>query len=124
MGSLLVFYNLFQRLVFIIPKVISGGPNYDLYLYGFDLLLLIYFGSQQQYCPGCLYNNVHVLRTGKNLKPIFTSEQNRSLRVSVCVSVCVPECSDVRVSACAYACLGAYPSIYFRVSFRQCTTQT
>ena len=99
LGSLLVFYNLFQRLVFIIPKVISGGPNYDLYLYGFDLLLLIYFGSQQQYCPGCLYNNVHVLRTGKILKPIFTSEQNRSLRVSVCVSVCVPECSDVRVSA-------------------------
>ena len=115
LGSLLVFYNLFQRLVFIIPKVISGGPNYDLYLYGFDLVLLIYFGSLQQYCPGCLYNNAHVLRTGKNLKPVFTSTQNRCL--SVCICVCVPVCLCVRMCACAYACLGAYLSIYFHVSF-------
>jgi hypothetical protein len=76
-GGFMVLFNLGQRLIFIIPKVLAGGSNYELWLYAFDFVLLCYFAAQQQYCPGCLYNNVHVLRTNRKLKAIFYSPQSR-----------------------------------------------
>jgi hypothetical protein len=81
--------NLFDRLIFIVPELIKRfgdcnnssnfdfSSNFDLYLYAFDLVLLCYFAKQQRYCPGCLYNNLHVLIKGKNLKPLFVSKRTR-----------------------------------------------
>jgi hypothetical protein len=76
--------DLFDRLIFIIPKLIKGclTEQSTLYLYAFDLLLLFYFAKrafakQERYCPGCLYNNLHVLIWGKTLKPIFVSKGTR-----------------------------------------------
>jgi hypothetical protein len=81
--------DLFDRLIFIVPELIKRfgdckyssnfdfSSNFDLYLYAFDLVLLCYFAKQQRYCPGCLYNNLHVLIKGKNLKPLFVSKRTR-----------------------------------------------
>jgi outer membrane protein assembly factor BamB len=66
-----------QRLIFIIPKLIKGGSNYELWLYVIDLALLGYFAFKQRYCPGCLYNNLHVLIKGKKLKPLLVSIKSR-----------------------------------------------
>jgi outer membrane protein assembly factor BamB len=66
-----------QRLIFIIPKLIKGGSNDELWLYAIDLALLGYFAFKQRYCPGCLYNNLHVLIKGKKLKPLFVSIKSR-----------------------------------------------
>ena len=66
-----------QRLIFIVPAVIKGGNNSDLYLYVFDLLLLCYFCWKPRYCPNCMYNELHVLRTGKKLKNIFVTRTSR-----------------------------------------------
>ena len=66
-----------QRLIFIVPGVIKGCNNYLLYLYVFDLLLLCYFCWKQRYCPFCMYTPLHVLRTGKKLKPIFVTRTSR-----------------------------------------------
>jgi hypothetical protein len=71
--------DLFDRLIFIIPKLIKGclAEQRTLCLYAFDLVLLCYFAKQQRYCPGCLYNNLHVLIKGKNLNPLFVSKRTR-----------------------------------------------
>jgi len=66
-----------QRLIFIVPKVIGGGNNNELWLFLFDVGLLCYFAWKQRYCPGCIYNYLHVLRTGKKLKPIFVTKTSR-----------------------------------------------
>ena len=68
-----------QRLAFIIPALLPGGTaSSGLYLYTIDLLLLVYYASkakyqEPRYCPGCLYNDLHVLIKGKKLKPYFVS---------------------------------------------------
>jgi hypothetical protein len=71
--------QVFNRLIFIIPKLIKGcsAEQETMYLYAFDLVLLCYFAKQQRYCPGCLYNHLHVLIWGKILKPIFVSKRTR-----------------------------------------------
>jgi hypothetical protein len=67
-----------NRLIFIIPKLIKGDSNFVLlWLYVIDLALLGYFALQQRYCPGCLYNHLHVLIKGKKLKPLFVSTKSR-----------------------------------------------
>jgi hypothetical protein len=66
-----------KRLIFIIPKLIKGGSNLQLWLYVIDLVLLGYFALKQRYCPGCLYNCLHVLIKGKTLKPLFVSIKSR-----------------------------------------------
>jgi len=66
-----------QRLLLIIPSVLSGDQNVFLWLYVLDLVLLAYFGSRQQYCPGCLYNDLHTFRTGKVLPAKFASKSGR-----------------------------------------------
>jgi hypothetical protein len=73
-------YELYKRLIFIIPKLIKGvclTEEKTLWLYSFDLVLLCYFAVKQRYCPGCLYNDLHVLIKGKNLKPLFVSKRTR-----------------------------------------------
>ena len=57
--------------------MMSGEQNALLWLYILDLVLLVYFGSRQQYCPGCLYNDLHVFRTGKVLPAKFESKEGR-----------------------------------------------
>jgi len=71
--------DLGSRAAFIIPALLKGGAaSFGLYLYAIDLLLLAcyaYKGVYQEarYCPGCLYNNLHVLIKGKTLNPYFVS---------------------------------------------------
>ena len=42
-------------------------------VYIFDLILLRVFWTCQEYCPGCLYNDIHVFRTGCRFQQIFLS---------------------------------------------------
>jgi len=71
--------DLGSRAAFIVPALLKGGTaSFGLYLYAIDLLLLAcyaYKGVYQEarYCPGCLYNNLHVLIKGKTLNPYFVS---------------------------------------------------
>jgi hypothetical protein len=71
--------EIFNRLIFIIPNLIKGclADRKTMYLYAFDLVLLCYFAKQQRYCPGCLYNDLHVLIWGRTFKPIFVSKRTR-----------------------------------------------
>jgi len=69
--------DLGQRLVFIIPALMKGRRDNTLYLYLFDLALLFFFWLKQRYCPGSLYNHLHVLLKGKKLKPMFVSIRSR-----------------------------------------------
>ena len=43
-------------------------------VYGFDLFLLYWFWVRQEYCPGCLYNEIHVFLTGCRFEQVFSSK--------------------------------------------------
>ena len=73
-------WNLFQelvleRLAFIIPVLANTAVSnpYLLFLYCFDLGIFIWAFSYKRYIPGCMYNHIHVLRTGIKFKPEFVS---------------------------------------------------
>ena len=70
--------NLAQRLIFIVPAILrEDNSSHFLLFYIVDLVLLVHFARSKRYCPGCLYNNLHVLMTGKKLKAIFVSFKSR-----------------------------------------------
>ncbi len=73
-------WNLFQelvleRLAFIIPVLANTAVSnpYLLFLYCFDVGIFIWAFSYKRYIPGCMYNHIHVLRTGIKFKPEFVS---------------------------------------------------
>ena len=67
-----------ERALFIVLSVLRGG-SFTLFLFLIDVLLLGFYGhrgvyeDKARYCPGCLYNDLHVLIKGKKLKGIFVS---------------------------------------------------
>eukprot|EP00277_Geminigera_cryophila_P007889 CAMPEP_0179432578 /NCGR_PEP_ID=MMETSP0799-20121207/17166_1 /TAXON_ID=46947 /ORGANISM="Geminigera cryophila, Strain CCMP2564" /LENGTH=484 /DNA_ID=CAMNT_0021210045 /DNA_START=847 /DNA_END=2301 /DNA_ORIENTATION=- len=71
-------YALGERALFIVLSVLKGG-SFTLFLFLIDVLLLGFYGhrgvyeDKARYCPGCLYNDLHVLIKGKKLKGIFVS---------------------------------------------------
>jgi len=73
------FSDLGSRAAFIIPALLKGSTaGFGLYLYTIDLVLLACYAykaryQEAHYCPGCLYNNLHVLIKGKKLEPCFVS---------------------------------------------------
>ena len=69
--------ELIKRLLFIIPALLSGNDTVLLLWYILDFVLLGYFARRQQYCPGCLYNALHVFRTGEELPAKFESKSGR-----------------------------------------------
>mmetsp|Transcript_38832 Transcript_38832/g.97269 ORF Transcript_38832/g.97269 Transcript_38832/m.97269 type:complete len:1100 (+) Transcript_38832:103-3402(+) len=42
-------------------------------VYTIDILLLLYFAIRPRYVPGCLYNHMHTLRTGRAFKQKYVS---------------------------------------------------
>lgn len=67
-----------ERAIFIVRSALKGG-SFTLFLYLIDVLLLGFYGhkgvyeDKPRYCPGCLYNELHVFIKGKKLKSIFVS---------------------------------------------------
>lgn len=57
------------RLVLFIP--LARRASVASYMMGFDALALIYFGLRRQYCPGSLYNDIHVMLTGKRFLKVY-----------------------------------------------------
>ena len=69
MISLIGFlFGLGQRLIFIVPAVLEDEPSGTIYIYFFDILVAIYYGIRQRYCPGSMYNDIHVFLTGRKFK--------------------------------------------------------
>ena len=52
------------KLILLIPLLLSNN-TIPAMVFGIDLVVLVYFAYEQKYCPGSLYNEIHVLRTGK-----------------------------------------------------------
>ena len=57
------------KLIIVIPLIliknwISAAP------YVLDLVVLVYFGMNQKYFPGSLYNEIHTLLTGRKYKKV------------------------------------------------------
>ena len=52
------------KLILLIPLIIAKNIIPAAF-FGIDFFVLMYFGYIKRYCPGSLYNELHVLRTGK-----------------------------------------------------------
>jgi len=84
----MLIYDIFLlRGVFVVQGLIKDGTApFSLYLYTIDFSLLSYYGYKgfyqkaPRYCPGCLYNNLHVVVKNKKLNKYFVSQ--KSLRFS------------------------------------------
>eukprot|EP00961_Rhodomonas_salina_P102538 1379228-Rhodomonas_salina.1 len=44
---------------------------------GIEVLAALYFGARKQYLPGCLYNRIHVMRTGRVFLKRFRSKSGK-----------------------------------------------
>ena len=78
MISLIGFlFGLGQRLIFIVPAVLEDEPSGTIYIYFFDILVAIYYGIRQRYCPGSMYNDIHVFLTGRKFKKMFFSKSGK-----------------------------------------------
>jgi hypothetical protein len=55
-----LLYNVTYRVVFVIMQL--RGQNFiNPALFIIDICMATYFGYKKMYCPGCLYNDIHVL---------------------------------------------------------------
>ena len=78
MISLIGFlFGLGQRLIFIVPAVLEDEPSGTIYIYFFDILVAIYYGIRRRYCPGSMYNDIHVFLTGRKFKKMFFSKSGK-----------------------------------------------
>ena len=78
MISLIGFlFGLGQRLIFIVPAVLEDEPSGTIYIYFFDILVALYYGIRQRYCPGSMYNEIHVFLTGRKFKKMFFSKSGK-----------------------------------------------
>jgi hypothetical protein len=56
----LLFYNVGYRGVFVFIQIMK--KNYiNPTLFAIDISMTAYFGYKKMYCPGCMYNDIHVL---------------------------------------------------------------
>jgi hypothetical protein len=93
-ASLNLFLELvLERLSFIIPVLVqvsnTANQNNDksitvavsnpylLIFYFFDVVIFTWAFWYKRYIPGCMYNHVHVLKTGTAFKPEFVSKSSR-----------------------------------------------
>jgi hypothetical protein len=64
-----LLYQIGYRGVFVFIQIRSGNfVNPALFL--IDLIMAAYFGAQKLYCPGCLYNDIHVLLYKKKFENV------------------------------------------------------
>jgi hypothetical protein len=104
------------RLVFIVPAVLrSSEPGTQSILpalYFLDFVLLLYFGSKKRYCPGCLYNPIHVFRAGKKFEGKFVTKSRRfSATKKLIVGVTsIATLSNVVSSISDIMCIGSLSS--------------
>jgi hypothetical protein len=67
-----LLYQIGYRGVFVFIQIRSGN-FINPALFVIDLTMAAYFGFHKQYCPGCLYNDIHVLLHKKKFKNVSIS---------------------------------------------------
>ena len=72
-----LIFGLGQRLIFIVPAVVEDKQSGTIYIYLFDIFVAFYYGIKQRYCPGSMYNEIHVFFTGRKFKKMFFSKSGK-----------------------------------------------